>query len=244
MKPSSLLLLVVVLLMVVVAVVLVVSGDNIRERAVSYCDGNNVASVEYSSSDSIIRVNSALLGGGGTYYSNDGSSYTCPVVGPDSMTQDCREVLSISDWQKVCEPGLSLPTAKQVELYYYNTEKDRDASGQVLCSEKGLQNVSRYVPAGDPKSEIDATVAMLLSGYVNEQEKTLGITTEFPLAGFSLASSTLENGILTLRFSDPQNKSGGGSCRAGVLWAQIQTTAKQFSGVTEVKFEPDTLFQP
>ena len=97
MKPSSLLLLVVVLLMVVVAVVLVVSGDNIRERAVSYCDGNNVASVEYSSSDSIIRVNSALLGGGGTYYSNDGSSYTCPVVGPDSMTQDCREVLSISD---------------------------------------------------------------------------------------------------------------------------------------------------
>src|SRR3990167_5491821 len=97
MKTSSLLLLAVVLLIVAVAIMLVVSGDNIRERAVSYCDGNNVASVEYSNSNSINRVNNALLGWGGIYYSNDGSSYSCPVVGPDSMTQDCREVLVIND---------------------------------------------------------------------------------------------------------------------------------------------------
>lgn len=40
------------------------------------------------------------------------------------------------------------------------------------------------------------------------------------------------------------NKTNGGSCRAGILWFQIEATAKQFSEVKQVRFLPEELFQP
>jgi hypothetical protein len=56
--------------------------------------------------------------------------------------------------------------------------------------------------------------------------------------------ANLKEGILTLEFADPQNKTGGGACRTGILRGQIETTAKQFDGVNEVRFIPEELFQP
>ncbi|MGC8651262.1 MAG: hypothetical protein ACP5RX_01445 [Minisyncoccia bacterium] len=52
------------------------------------------------------------------------------------------------------------------------------------------------------------------------------------------------NGTLILKFNDSLNKTSGGSCRVGILWFQIEATAKQFSEVKKVEFLPEELLQP
>lgn len=137
---------------------------------------------------------------------------------------------------------ISEPTEIKVKLYYYNPTLDQDADGNILCSKAGLQAVEREIPLTD--NYIEDTILLLLKGELTAEEKTAGLTTEYPLEGLILENSTLENGLLTLEFSDPNNKTGGGSCRVGILWFQIEETAKQFSEVENVKFKPEELFQP
>ncbi len=130
----------------------------------------------------------------------------------------------------------------QVDLYYYDPQKDIDENGNIKCSADGLVAVQRSVlSTGDIISE---TINLLISGDLRESEMEDGITTEFPLDGFFLTKHLIENGVLTLEFSDNQNKTTGGACRVGVLWAQIEKTAKQFAEVREVRFLPEYLFQP
>jgi len=136
----------------------------------------------------------------------------------------------------------SKASLQEVSLYYYDPEKDKDTSGNVQCSDKGLVPVKRDIPQGG--DVIKNTIELLLQGIVTQSEKNSGITTEYPLQGLSLKTSDLNDGVLTLTFDDPNNKTVGGACRVGVLWAQINATAKQFPEVKEVKFSPDTLFQP
>ena len=133
-------------------------------------------------------------------------------------------------------------TGKTIMLYYYNPESDRDESGNILCSRKGLVAVERLVPA--TKTPIQDAIKLLLQGKPTEEEKVRGITTEYPLEGLSLNGASLKNGVLTLEFDDPNDRTGGGSCRVGILWFQIEATAKQFSEVKSVRFLPEELFQP
>ena len=88
------------------------------------------------------------------------------------------------------------------------------------------------------------TVKLLIKGELSQSERAKGITTEYPLPGFELGDLKLDNGVLTLSFNDPQNKSVGGSCRVGILWFQIEATVKQFPEVKSVKFMPEEIFQP
>jgi hypothetical protein len=127
-------------------------------------------------------------------------------------------------------------------LYFYDPSKDVDASGNILCSAAGLVAVPRTVPASD--TQIADAVRLLLSGELSQEERASGVETEFPLEGLALVSATLEEGTLTLVFNDPSGRTSGGSCRAGILWHQIEATAMQFPGVEEVRFEPEELFQP
>ena len=130
-------------------------------------------------------------------------------------------------------------------LYYYNPEKDKDASGNILCSRKGLMPVKRALPKIIGAPPIKDAINLLLKGELTPEEKSRGITTEFPLAGVSLKGVALKNGEIILEFNDPQNKTGGGSWRTGILWFQIEATAKQFSSANDkVVFSPDSLFQP
>ena len=134
-----------------------------------------------------------------------------------------------------------LPT-RTVSLYYYNPELDKDESGNILCSRQGLAPVEREIPFTN--SPVKDTINLLLKGELTESEKAQGITTEYPLTGLSLQNAVLANGDLTLTFADPNYKTSGGACRAGILWFQIEQTAKQFPEVKEVKFSPEELFQP
>lgn len=129
-----------------------------------------------------------------------------------------------------------------VNLYYYNPELDKDEDGNIMCSSKGLVSVQRGVSS---ENTIEETLKLLIEGNLTENDKSQGITTEFPLEGVELEKTELQDGVLTVTFNDPNGLTNGGACRAGILWFQIAETAKQFSEVEEVKFEPqDGLFQP
>lgn len=129
-----------------------------------------------------------------------------------------------------------------IQLYYYDPSQDEDASGNIMCSKQGLVAVERTVPI--TQTPIQDTVRLLLRGEITSEEAARGITTEYPLPGFELQGASTANGTLTLSFSDPNNSSSGGSCRAGILWFQIEETARQFDGIEEVRFQPENLFQP
>lgn len=131
---------------------------------------------------------------------------------------------------------------RAIKLYYYNPDLDKDDSGNILCSNKGLVVVDREIPITN--TPIQDTIKLLISGNLTPQEKARGITTEYPLEGFSLEAASLNDGVLTLTLGDLNNKTSGGSCRAGILWFQIEETAKQFPEVLQVLFAPKDLFQP
>lgn len=134
---------------------------------------------------------------------------------------------------------------EKVILYYYNPERDRDDQGNTKCSVDGLVAIKREIP--NSKTPIQDTIKLLLRGKENLEKEDIeqGITTEYPLEGFKLKSANLDKeGVLTLEFEDPLQKTIGGACRVNILWLQIENTAKQFSGVKKVKFLPEYLFQP
>jgi hypothetical protein len=131
---------------------------------------------------------------------------------------------------------------RTVNLYFYNPNIDKDANGNILFSRAGLVPVQRKIPK--TMTPVQDTIRLLLKGELTAAEKTAGLSTEYPLPGFKLAGANLQNGRLVLSFEDPQNKTVGGSARVGLLWFQIEATAKQFSEVKEVKFWPEDLFQP
>lgn len=129
-----------------------------------------------------------------------------------------------------------------VQLFYYRPTQDADKTGNLLCSRQGLVAVDRQIVK--TMTPIQDTIKELLKGQLTPEEKARGIVTEFPLPGVSLEGANLKEGVLTLEFTDPQKKTGGGSCRVGILWLQIETTAKQFTDVKKVLFKPEELFQP
>jgi hypothetical protein len=131
---------------------------------------------------------------------------------------------------------------KTIKLYYYNSSKDKDTSGNILCSAKGLVAVNRTVPV--TITPIQDAIKLLMDGSVTAEESKAGIISNFPLPGVTLQAASLDNEVLTLTFTDPQHSTSGGACKINVLRAQIEATAKQFPGVTSVRIMPATLFQP
>ena len=134
-------------------------------------------------------------------------------------------------------------TERSVSLYYYDSRLDKDINGNILCSSKGLVNVTRTIPV--TQTPLQDTLRLMLAGNLTAAEKSAGITTEFPLPEVSFVGAALPaNGALTISLADPLNKTSGGACRAQVLRAQVEATAKQFSSVKSVTFSPSTVFQP
>lgn len=134
------------------------------------------------------------------------------------------------------------PSLRTVLLYYYNPSLDQDETGNLKCSLDGLVSLERKIPI--TISPIQDTLQLLLEGNLSEEEINSGVTTEFPLEGFTLKGASLKEGVLSLEFNDPNNQTIGGSCRTAILWSQIKETAKQFEEVISVKFLPEDLFQP
>lgn len=137
------------------------------------------------------------------------------------------------------------PQSQSVTLYFYNPDNDLDASGNILCSPAGLVAVPRELDAAlEGEALIQATLDLLLAGELTAEETAQGVTTEFPLDGVTLESAALDGSTLFLTFNDPNFQTSGGACRAGILWAQVEATARQFPGVSEIRVQPDEAFQP
>ncbi|NQU83185.1 MAG: hypothetical protein HQ536_00580 [Parcubacteria group bacterium] len=130
----------------------------------------------------------------------------------------------------------------EITLYYYNSELDKDESENIKCSRSGLVSLKREMPI--TQTPIQDSINLLLLGELTDEERAQGVSTEYPLEEFSLKGASLKDGVLTLEFTDPQNETIGGSCRVGILWFQIEATAKQFPEVQEVNFIPEEIFQP
>ena len=153
----------------------------------------------------------------------------------------------LTENQKIFEMPIQFEKtlSRKVLLYYYNPEKDKDETGNIKCSREGLVAIEREIPA--TKTPIKDTIGLLLRGKENLRPEDIakGITTEYPLDGLKLKSLNLkEDGTLILEFEDPLNKTVGGACRVGILWFQIEQTAKQFPEVKKVQFLPEEIFQP
>lgn len=143
------------------------------------------------------------------------------------------------------QPPLELekaPATLKVKLFYYNEARDRELTGTISCSPEAVLPVEREIPY--TKTPIQDTIRLLLKGELTAQERASGFSTEFPHPEFELLGASLKGGVLTLKFADPAGFTSGGACRTGLLAAQIIKTAQQFPGVREVRFEPETLFQP
>lgn len=118
---------------------------------------------------------------------------------------------------------------RTIKLYFYDQNRDKDAQGNILCSSQGLVPAERVIPFTTTPIQ-DAVKELLKSDQA--------------FSGVTLSGANLSNSVLTLTFSDPQNKTSGGSCKVSILRAQIEATAKQFGGVNSVRFMPASVFQP
>lgn len=142
-------------------------------------------------------------------------------------------------------PGGTEAGEQEIALYFYNPDLDLDASSNIQCSRAGLAPVQRSVPASlSGGTLIRKSIELLLAGGLTPEEQAQGLTTEFPLEGLTLEDVSQDDGVVTLTFSDPNHQTSGGACRTGILWAQIEATGLQFPGVSEVRFQPEELFQP
>jgi hypothetical protein len=134
---------------------------------------------------------------------------------------------------------------QQVDLFYYDPDLDLDASGNIQCSPDGLAPIQRTVDGGlSGERLIEESILLLIAADLTENERAQGLTTEYPLDGLTLDKVDLEDGVVTLSFSDPNFQTSGGACRVSILWLQIEQTVMQFEGVEQVQFEPAELFQP
>lgn len=146
------------------------------------------------------------------------------------------------------DPATSTPTPEEtpetmeITLYVYDPSRDLDAGGNVLCSNAGIVPVSRSIP--QTPTPLGAALELLFAGSLTIEERARGLTTEFPLEEVVLESVDIENGTAVISINDPENSTSGGACRTNIMSMQIKRTATQFPTVTDVRFEPEEVFQP
>ena len=100
MKRKNLITLIVVIL-VIIALVAISLGANNSPTTLTYCDLPNVEAV-IACTDGSYKAISNLLGGGYTIYKPDDSSFQCPVVAPEYITQECSDYLAMCNNENIC----------------------------------------------------------------------------------------------------------------------------------------------
>lgn len=126
---------------------------------------------------------------------------------------------------------------ENIKLFYYNTNYDPKFD----CLTSAVVPVEREIPKTE--SQIQDAINLLIKGEITAEEKLAGFMSEFPHSNFKLLDTNLENGALTLSFTEISGFTTGGSCRISILSAQIIKTAEQFNEVEKVIFSPVELFQ-
>ena len=135
------------------------------------------------------------------------------------------------------------PSGKEsFSLYYYNLEKDKEIDESIPCSADAVLPVNREVPESMNKPA--EALKMLLKGEITEEEESKGFQTEFEPGKLELLSISISDGTATIEFEDDGGFTSGGSCRTGLLAAQIKKTLLQFDTIDKVVFLNEAMFQP
>lgn len=131
----------------------------------------------------------------------------------------------------------------KIKLYYPNVVIAEKIGPNGSCDTNSISYVWRSIIHSD--TPIQDTVRELIKGDIYINERKAGFTSEFPNNNFKLLGANFSSdGTLTLFFNEVPGFTSGGSCRVGMLSAQIEKTAKQFPQVKKVLFVPETIFQP
>ena len=130
---------------------------------------------------------------------------------------------------------------RTIKLYYYDYEKDK-------CNDyaKGIVPVERKVADSDDiETTIKDTLNLWLQGELTAEENEGGLSREISSDDdVKVTDVTIdEKGILTLTFSDPQHKTSGGSCHAGVLYAELEAIVRQFTEIKSFRVLPIGIFE-
>lgn len=139
-------------------------------RAQFYCTQENVAHVEVSRGAGFIKVTSRLLGGGSIYYPEDGGqAFDCPVVGPDAMSQECKSVREISDWETICAPASNgeLGSLKQ---------PDSQTPTAPICAPAEGEVATITIEEGVPSPRCIQVVPNQMLELSNQTDQTLTMT--------------------------------------------------------------------
>ncbi|OHA91266.1 MAG: hypothetical protein A2758_02260 [Candidatus Zambryskibacteria bacterium RIFCSPHIGHO2_01_FULL_49_18] len=103
-------------------------------------------------------------------------------------------------------------------------------------------------PSGLPENAAEVRVpvrfAVVGTSKTPIQDAVRAKLIELGLTKVTLIAASLNNGVLTLTFSDPQFQTSGGAARVTMFREAIEATAKKFEGVKEVRLKPDEVFQP
>ncbi|NOQ95169.1 MAG: hypothetical protein GQ555_00955 [Desulfobacterales bacterium] len=130
----------------------------------------------------------------------------------------------------------------KVKVLHYLPNKIMAEKVDYEVDPRALLPAEREIPFSD--NLIYDTINSLIQDEISEKETQAGFWTGFPGDSFRLLSADLQGNILTLHFDDPKYFTSGGSNRVGYLWLQISMTALQFPEVRQVRYTPQTLFQP
>lgn len=130
----------------------------------------------------------------------------------------------------------------KVKVLHYLPNKIMAEKVDYEVDPRALLPAEREIPFSD--NLIYDTINSLIQDEISEKETQAGFWTGFPGDSFRLLSADLQGNTLTLHFDDPKYFTSGGSNRVGYLWLQIRMTAFQFPEVKQVKYKPETLFQP
>ncbi len=81
--------------------------ERIEDRALAFCTGEHVLSVEASFSARVVKVTARLLNEVTTYYPRGGDRFIC--TGSSKDNPRCREMQKAADWVVICEN--TMPTS-------------------------------------------------------------------------------------------------------------------------------------
>lgn len=100
--------------------------DRDRFEKLQYCEQEDIAAVYEC--DGYIKVVSSLLGGGSRYYMSDGTELVCPVVGSDSMSEECKQIIyDTKDCAELCN------------FKHEDLDKDSDTNAVGVATEYTMQ---------------------------------------------------------------------------------------------------------
>lgn len=103
-------------------------------------------------------------------------------------------------------------------------------------------------PSGLPENAAEFRVPVRFANSLVSktpiQDAIKALIAKWNLRNVTLEAASLNNGVLTLTFRDPDFQTSGGSARVLEMRREIEATARQFAGVNSVVIKPDDIFQP